>query len=253
VSTDDVEMAGYYGVRLVASSDTYPDAYLDQYVFDIYIGNECETYATQFYPDGYPEPNSEYAFKSVGQMETWYFASMDMWNAVDEHPCGDVQFWVVVSQYGDMIYEGQADEQAPLGLYVSSYYDTANNGVLSGHIILGEYQETTANDVGVYHIDVYARSSIYLDDNHSLHVLSLSLDITEQTTCLAPTFEPEYDTTGAIADTTTTGQYYDFVVGESDTVYVYLPTYYAYDYSANTAVPEDCGLATLTYSYVQVH
>lgn len=81
-------------------------------------------------------------------------------------------------------------------------------------------------------------------------MLSLSLDITEQTTCLAPTFQPEYDITDGTA---AAGDYYDFVVGESDTVYVYLPTYYAYDYSESTAVPEDCGLATLTYSYVQVH
>jgi hypothetical protein len=182
-------------------------------------------------------------------MDTWYFDTVDMLNANNEHPCGDVVFWVVVSQHGDMIYEGQADGQAPLGLYVSSYYDDLT-GDLSGHLILGEYQSTTANDVGVYHIDVYARSGIYLDETHSLHVLSLSLDITEQTTCLAPTFEPEYDTASSTA---ATEQYHDFVVGESDTVYVYLPTYYAYDYSENTAVPEDCGLATLTYSHIQVH
>jgi len=128
-----------------------------------------------------------------------------------------------------------------------SNYDA--NGALSGHLILGEYQETTANDVGVYHIDVHARSDIYLSDEHALHVLNLSLEITEQTTCLEPVFEQDYS---AITTTGTTEQYYDFVVGESDTVFVYLPTYFAYDYSQNTAVPEECGLATLTYSSIYV-
>lgn len=42
------------------------------------------------------------------------------------------------------------------------------------------------------------------------------------------------------------------MVGESDTVYVYLPTYFAYDYSLDAANAEECGLATLTYSSIYV-
>jgi len=91
VSTDEYAMAGYYSVSLVASSDTYQDAYDEFHAFDIYIGNACETYATQFYPDDYPEPYFEFAFKTVGDRgSSWDFAPMDMWSAVDEHPCGDV-------------------------------------------------------------------------------------------------------------------------------------------------------------------
>jgi len=103
----------------------------------IYIGNECETYATQFYPDGHPEPESAFAIKSVGQMDSWSFAPMEMWSTYNDNVCGDPQLWIIVSQDGNTIYEGESGN-APLGLYAQAYPD--ENGVMSGHLVLGEYQ-----------------------------------------------------------------------------------------------------------------
>ena len=111
-----------------------------------------------------------------------------------------------------------------------------------GSLSLGD---TTEQDVGSYHVDVYAASSQYLDGHTTLHVLSLDLVITTETSCLNPEFYTTYDAA-------TNGQYYDWVFGESTAaVYVYLPSYTAVEYSSDGSTGEDCGTADLRFAYFE--